>query len=93
MLAELRSRLDDVVFVSAATGEGIEELESRLELFLNSLDERVVLQVPFHRGDVVARLHEYGTVLNEEYTEDGTRVDVRLPGVLAAELKEFRVTD
>ena len=93
VLAELRSRLDDVVFVSAATGEGIEELESRLELFLNSLDERVVLQVPFHRGDVVARLHEYGTVLNEEYTEDGTRVDVRLPGVLAAELKEFRVTD
>ena len=41
----------------------------------------------------MARLHEYGTVLNEEYTEDGTRVDVRLPGVLAAELKEFRVTD
>ncbi|HCT15442.1 GTPase HflX [Corynebacterium nuruki] len=90
VLAELRSRLDDVVFVSAATGEGIAELESRLELFLNSLDTRVRLHIPFDRGDVVARVHEYGTVLSEEYTADGTDIDVRLPPVTARELAEFR---
>lgn len=91
VLAELRSRLDDVLFVSAATGEGIPALESRLELFLNSRDDHVVLQVPFDRGDVVARLHEYGTVLSQEYTEDGTRVEVRLPGIIAAELSDLRI--
>jgi GTP-binding protein HflX len=91
VLAELRSRLDDVVFVSAATGEGIAELESRLELFLNSLDTRVRLHIPFDRGDVVARVHEYGTVLSEEYTADGTDIEVRLPPVTARELTEFRV--
>lgn len=91
VIAELRSRLDDALFVSAATGEGIPELESSLELFLNSRDEHVVLQVPFDRGDIVSRLHEYGTVLGQEYTEDGTQVEVRLPAVIAAELSDLRI--
>lgn len=89
VLAELRHRLDDVVFVSAHSGEGISELETRLELFLNSLDSQVDLHVPFDRGDVVARVHELGTVLSESYDEHGTLLDVRLPAQVAAELKEF----
>lgn len=91
VLAELRHALDDVVFVSAHTGEGISELEARVELFLNSLDAHVELLIPFTRGDVVSRLHQYGTVLHEEYTESGTRVDVRLARELAAKLAEFQV--
>ena len=88
VLAELRHAVDDVVFVSAHTGEGISELEARIELFLNSLDSHV----PFTRGDVVSRVHQYGTVLREEYTEAGTRIDVRLAAELAAELAEFQVS-
>ncbi|AEI09553.1 putative GTP-binding protein [Corynebacterium resistens DSM 45100] len=91
VLAELRHRLDDVVFVSAHSGEGISELETRLELFLNSLDSQVDLHVPFDRGDVVARVHELGTVLSESYDEHGTHLEVRLPAQVAAELKEFTV--
>ena len=89
VLAELRHRLDDVVFVSAHTGEGIAELESRLELFLNSLDSQVNLHIPFDRGEIVARVHELGTVLKEEYDENGTSLEVRLPVQVAAELEKF----
>lgn len=89
VLAELRHRLDDVVFVSAHTGEGIAELESRLELFLNSLDSQVNLHIPFDRGDIVARVHELGTVLKEEYDENGTSLEVRLPAQVAAELEKL----
>ena len=89
VLAELRHALDDVAFVSARTGEGIEELESRIELFLNTLDSHVTLHVPFSRGDVVARVHEEGTVLSEDYTEKGTVIDARIPQQLAAQLSEF----
>ena len=92
VLAELRHAVDDVVFVSAHTGEGISELEARIELFLNSLDSHVELLVPFTRGDVVSRVHQYGTVLHEEYTEAGTRIEVRLAAELAAELAEFQVS-
>ncbi|APT84921.1 GTPase HflX [Corynebacterium aquilae] len=91
VLAELRHALDDVVFVSAHTKEGIPELEARVELFLNSLDAHVHLLVPFTRGDLVARLHEQGTVINETYQEDGTLMEVRLPRSVAQELQEFTV--
>ena len=91
VLAELRHAVEDAVYVSAKTGEGIAELQARIELFLNSLDAHLVLLVPFTRGDVISRLHEYGTVRSEEYTEHGTRIDVRLPMSLAAELAEFAV--
>ena len=63
-IAELRHVLDDVVFTSAATGEGISELETRIELALNAMDAHVSLLVPFDRGDVVSRLHEQATVLD-----------------------------
>ncbi|MCS5479162.1 GTPase HflX [Corynebacterium sp. YIM 101645] len=91
VLAELRHTVEKAVYVSAMTGEGIPELEARIELFLNSLDAHLVLLVPFTRGDIISRLHEYGTVRSEEYTGEGTLIDVRLPQSLAAELAEFTV--
>lgn len=93
VLAELRHKLNDVVFVSAHTGEGIDELETRLELFLNSLDETGVFAVPFDRGDVVSRIHDLGTVTQEEYDATGTVLTARVPKKLARELDAFRVTD
>lgn len=90
-LAELRHALDDVVFVSALTGEGIKELEARIELFLNSRDTRLTVLIPFTRGDIVSRIHQYGTVLSEEYSADGTLMEVRIPAQLAAELKQYAV--
>lgn len=95
VLAELRHAFADskhnVVFVSAVTGEGIDELEGRIEMFLNTLDAHVKLLVPFTRGDVVSRVHEEGTVRSEEYNEEGTLIDVRLPRVLAEQYAEFAV--
>lgn len=92
VLAELRHALDDVVFVSAQEGDGIPELEARIELFLNTLDAHVHLLIPFTRGDIVSRLHKFGTVLSEEYHAEGTLIDVRLPHSLASELGEYQVT-
>lgn len=96
VLAELRHAFDhagrDVVFVSALTGEGIDELEARIEMFLNTLDEHVTMLVPFTRGDVVSQLHEHGTVRSEEYREEGTLIDVRLPRVIAEQNREFVVS-
>ncbi|MCP1387245.1 GTPase HflX [Corynebacterium sp. TA-R-1] len=96
VLAELRHAFDrsgrDVVFVSALTGEGIDELEAKIEMYLNTLDEHVTMLVPFTRGDVVSLLHEHGTVRSEEYQEQGTLIDVRLPRVIAEQHREFVVS-
>ena len=93
VLAELRHVFDatgrEAVFVSALTGEGIAELEGKIEMFLNTLDEHVVMLIPYTRGDVVSLVHEHGTIRSEEYETDGTRIDVRLPRVLARQYDEF----
>ncbi len=93
VLAELRHRLDGAIFVSATSGEGIGELETQLELFLNTLDSFVTLRVPFDRGDIVARVHDLGTVMGERYDEAGTVIDVRLPTQVARELSAFVVDE
>ncbi|MHA2789163.1 GTPase HflX [Corynebacterium sp. S7] len=93
-LAEVRHALADthnVVYVSALTGEGIDELEARIEQFLNTLDRHVSLMVPYTRGDIVSRVHEEGTVRSEEHQAEGTLIDVRLPQVLAEQFAEFVV--
>lgn len=96
VLAELRHAFEKTgrtaVFVSALTGEGIEELEARIEQHLNSIDAHVTMVVPYTRGDVVSRVHDEGTVRSEEYEEAGTRIDVRLPRVLAEQYAEFVVS-
>ena len=81
------------MFVSARTGEGIDELESRIELFLNSLDAHVTVEIPYTRGELVSRVHEHGTVLREEYTDAGTVLEARMPTELAASLSEFAVEE
>src|SRR5699024_10326613 len=93
VLAELRHKLNDVVFVSSHTGEVIDELETRLELLLNSLYETVVFAIPFDRVDVVSRIHYLGTVTVEESHATGTVLTARVPKKLARELDAFRVKD
>lgn len=90
-LASLRAALTEVVFVSAKTGEGIKELEARIELFLNSREQTISLLIPYTRGEIVARLHRDATVLYEEFGPDGTLLEVRVPAQIAGELAEFQV--
>ena len=90
-LAEVRSAVNDAVFVSAHTGEGIDELMTQVELFLNQRDAHETMLIPYTRGDIIARLHEVGTVRDERYVEDGTMIDVRLPMRIRDELQEFVV--
>jgi GTP-binding protein HflX len=45
--------------------------------------------VPYARGDLMNRLHEYGEVLGLEHTGDGTVVKARVNPDLAGELEQF----
>ena len=45
--------------------------------------------VPYDRGDLVARVHRDGEVLEEQHEEAGTRLTARVDGALAAALEEF----
>ena len=45
--------------------------------------------LPYDRGDLVARIHAEGTLVDAEHEADGTRVTARVPGALAGLLAQF----
>ncbi|GAA4262272.1 GTPase HflX [Dietzia aurantiaca] len=89
VLTELHHAVPDGVFVSAATGEGMDELLGAIMDIIASGDTEVTLLVPYCRGEVISRVHAEGAVLAEAHTQEGTRITVRLPQSVAGEVSEF----
>ncbi|MBV8789106.1 MAG: GTPase HflX [Mycobacterium sp.] len=89
MLAKLRHALPGAVFVSARTGDGIEALRRRMAELAVPADTAVDVVIPYHRGDLVARLHAAGCIQQEEHSAEGTRIKARVPMALAGRLREF----
>jgi len=88
-LDALRRRYPEAVFCSAAEGDGIQALLQTLEDELRKLKVEVELAIPFQRGDLVARVHEEGEVLEETYTDAGTRLVARVNAESLGELNAF----
>jgi GTP-binding protein HflX len=86
-LLALRGRFPEAVFVSAVTGEGIEDLRAAIETGLPRPDVELRVLIPYARGDLVNRIHQAGEFVSTEHTAEGTaalvRVNADLAGVLA----------
>ncbi len=84
------SRLhQDVVGISAKTGEGTDKLLEAIARKLRSLMDIIELFVPWERGDVLAAIHREGEVLVENHGPDGASVRARLPDQAIDQLSEF----
>jgi GTP-binding protein HflX len=90
-VAELVAGHPDAMAVSAATGEGVDELLRVVAARLRALVPIVELVVPYDRGDVIAALHREGEVLVEVHDARGARVRARLPRVDLTRFDEFLV--
>jgi GTP-binding protein HflX len=90
-IARLRSREAGSVVVSTHTGEGIEHLKAVIADQLPRPGVLVDVVVPYHRGDLVSRVHEHGDIDHQEHTPDGTALRARVDEALAAELEAAAV--
>jgi GTPase len=88
-LAKLRRALPGAVFVSARTGDGLDQLQQRMAQLVTPTDTVVDVTIPYDRGDLVARVHADGRVDATEHNPEGTRIKARVPIPLAASLSEF----
>ena len=79
------------VMISAATGEGIDDLLRTVADRVRSLTAVVELLVPYERGDVMASLHREGEVVSTTHEEGGIRVRARLADASRGRLTEFVV--
>ena len=90
-LLRLRHLMPDAMFVSAHTGEGIDELRARVAELLPVPSVTVTVLLPFTEGALLSRIHTEGTVLSAEHTADGTLVTARVYRDLAGQLARFAV--
>jgi GTP-binding protein HflX len=88
----LRALDPRAIFVSARTGEGVDELRGRIAELLPSPSVLVELLIPYDRGDVVAGLHDRGRIVSTEYLEAGTHVTAMVKPADETALAEFAVT-
>jgi GTP-binding protein HflX len=90
MIIRLRRLAPDAVFVSARTGAGLDLLRTRIDEQLPRPDVEMTVLLPYDRGDLVARIHETGKVLDTEHKGEGTLMRVRVGRGLAAALEPYR---
>jgi GTP-binding protein HflX len=91
VLGRLRRREKHTVFVSAKTGEGLNDLIAALERDLPRPEIDVTVLLPYSRGDLVSRLHDDGEILAESHTGEGTLLTARVKPDLAGELAAYAV--
>lgn len=83
--------MDDPVWLSCRTGEGVEELRARLSSYFATRFHDTTYRLPTDRWDLVALLHREARVHEEE--ADGHSVTVRaaVPEKLRTALREYAV--
>ena len=79
------------VVVSARTGQGIDELLSRIADELPKPDVEIDVLIPYERGDLLNRLHENGEILASEHTAEGTRVHAKVHAHRVGDYTAYRV--
>lgn len=69
------------LYVSARTGEGLDELTREIQRRAAALLHRVRILVPYAQGQLVSRIHAQGKVISEEYTDEGTLLTALLDAI------------
>ncbi|MFC3441575.1 GTPase HflX [Sphingobium rhizovicinum] len=78
LVREQAARRDDVIILSALTGEGVETLQRAISDRMTRGAKVYGLRLPVADGAALAWLHEHGEVLSTTIEEEETRVEVRL---------------
>jgi len=77
-LVEEAKRRDDVIPLSALTGEGLDRLKERMAETLRSGEQVHDVRLPAAQGDRIAWLHARGEVLDQQVDDDEVQLSVRL---------------
>ena len=86
---KLAARHPGAVVISAATGEGLDDLLDAIAGHLRRTSQEVVLSIPYSRGEILAALHREGEVLSMTEGEDAMTVHIRLPNSAMGQFVPF----
>ena len=80
---------ENVVCISARTGEGLDRLKKAVSAILNADKYHAIFRIPYSRGDIVSLLQADAAVLQLEYADDGTVIEAIVKPEIWGRVKEF----
>lgn len=80
---------EDIVCLSAKSGEGISELICRLSELLSRGTRRVMLKIPYSDAGIADLLNREAQVISMEYTEDGIEAEAVVPPEIFGRLTKY----
>ncbi len=80
---------EDVVCISAKSGEGAAELVEKLSKMLDRGKRRVSLRLPYAASALVDTLNREAVIHSMEYTDDGIEAEVTVSPELFGRIKEY----
>jgi GTPase len=90
-ITRLRNLHPDAEFISARTGEGIDELLETVARLVSVGNVVLRLNIPYSRSDLIAAAHQLGEVLVEKHEDAGAILEVRLRAADANSFSEYAV--
>ena len=80
---------DDIVCMSARSGEGAAALVQKLSDMLSKGKRRVTLRIPYSMGSLIDTLNREAAVLSIEYTDEGIEAEAIVPPAVFGRVREF----
>jgi GTP-binding protein HflX len=93
IMGNLKRIFPEAIFVSAHSGLGIDDLLKEIDDRLPDPSVEMMLTIPYSRGDLLAKVHEDGKVLQTEHNDIGTQIHAFVPAELAHLLKQIIIND
>jgi len=90
--ADVRLRGENIVEISAKTGQGIDALINLIDLNLSSRKKKVKFCLPYEKAGLAEKLHREGEVKEVRYLEQGIELEVVVNPGLYGKYREYVIT-
>ena len=85
--------VENIVFISALTGQGVEQMVARLEAMVLSDKRRVTYLIPNSDGGALNTLYRFATVENVEYGAEGMTVTALADAKARGMMRRYALDD
>ena len=89
--SNIRPHGENIVEISARTGQGIDALLEKIEKILLKSNRELKIRLPYDKAKMVELLHREGAVTHTEYLDDYIEINAVVGSEIFSKIKEFVV--
>jgi len=93
LTSDVRPHGDNIVEISAKTGQGTDILLKKIEENLSFMKKKVIVHLPYDKAAMLEVVHKEGAVTNSEYLEDGIMLEAIVSPRLYEKLRDYVKAD